>query len=108
MGQFCERRGLRGSVSIQNVSSYRLAKPWHRRLLNIAHHCAVAPEVKWPLQIWVPRASWDKLLQVSLGFTPLTANGWTEEPSAAGTPEETIEFMMGRLEGRRFLLKGRA
>ena len=37
-------------------------------------------------------------------FTPLTANGRTEKPSAAWTPEQTIDFMMVRLEAGDFYI----
>lgn len=37
-------------------------------------------------------------------FTPLTANGRTEKPAGAWTPEQTIEFMMARLEAGDFYI----
>jgi len=37
-------------------------------------------------------------------FTPLTANGRTEKPAGAWTPEQTIEFMMTRLEAGDFYI----
>ena len=37
-------------------------------------------------------------------FTPLTANGRTEKPDAAWTPEQTIDFMLERLEAGDFYI----
>src|ERR1700730_14333142 len=37
-------------------------------------------------------------------FTPLTASGRTEKPASAWTPEETVEFMMARLEAGDFYI----
>jgi len=37
-------------------------------------------------------------------FTPLTASGRTEKPSGAWTPEQTIEFMIARLEAGDFYI----
>ena len=37
-------------------------------------------------------------------FTPLTANGRTEKPSAAWTPEETVDFMLESLERGDFYI----
>ncbi len=37
-------------------------------------------------------------------FTPLTANGRTEKPAAAWTPEQTVEFMLDRLEHGDFYI----
>jgi len=37
-------------------------------------------------------------------FTPLTANGRTEKPAGAWTPEQTIDFMMARLEAGDFYI----
>ena len=37
-------------------------------------------------------------------FTPLTANGRTEKPAAAWTPEQTIDFMLERLEAGDFYI----
>ena len=37
-------------------------------------------------------------------FTPLTAHGRTEKPAAAWTPEQTIDFMLARLEAGDFYI----
>jgi hypothetical protein len=37
-------------------------------------------------------------------FTPLTANGRTEKPAGAWTPEETVAFMLTRLEAGDFYI----
>ncbi|MDJ0390226.1 SDR family NAD(P)-dependent oxidoreductase [Roseomonas sp. E05] len=37
-------------------------------------------------------------------FTPLTAQGRTEKPEAAWTPEQTVDFMMERLEAGDFYI----
>jgi NAD(P)-dependent dehydrogenase (short-subunit alcohol dehydrogenase family) len=37
-------------------------------------------------------------------FTELTANGRTEKPSGAWTPDETIDFMLERLEADDFYI----
>ena len=37
-------------------------------------------------------------------FTPLTAQGRTERPAAAWTPEQTVAFMLGRLEAGDFYI----
>ncbi|HYZ33667.1 MAG TPA: SDR family NAD(P)-dependent oxidoreductase [Crenalkalicoccus sp.] len=37
-------------------------------------------------------------------FTPLTANGRTEKPAAAWTPEQTVDFMMERLAAGDFYI----
>ena len=37
-------------------------------------------------------------------FTPLTANGRTERPAAAWTPEQTVDFMVERLEAGDFYI----
>lgn len=37
-------------------------------------------------------------------FTPLTANGRTERPAAAWTPEQTVDFMLERLEAGDFYI----
>jgi NAD(P)-dependent dehydrogenase (short-subunit alcohol dehydrogenase family) len=37
-------------------------------------------------------------------FTPLTANGRTEKPAGAWTPEETVKFMLARLEAGDFYI----
>ena len=37
-------------------------------------------------------------------FTPLTANGRTEKPAAAWTPEQTVDFMFGELERGTFYI----
>jgi hypothetical protein len=37
-------------------------------------------------------------------FTPLTANGRTERPAAAWTPEQTVDFMLDRLEAGDFYI----
>ena len=37
-------------------------------------------------------------------FTPLTANGRTEKPAAAWTPEETVEFMMKSIHAGDFYI----
>ncbi len=37
-------------------------------------------------------------------FTPLTANGRTNKPAAAWTPEQTIDFMLERLEAGDFYI----
>jgi NAD(P)-dependent dehydrogenase (short-subunit alcohol dehydrogenase family) len=37
-------------------------------------------------------------------FTPLTANGRTEKPAAAWTPDETVDFMIGELERGTFYI----
>lgn len=37
-------------------------------------------------------------------FTPLSSKGRTEKPAAAWTPEETIDFMMARLEAGDFYI----
>jgi NAD(P)-dependent dehydrogenase (short-subunit alcohol dehydrogenase family) len=37
-------------------------------------------------------------------FTPLTASGRTEKPAGAWTPEETVEFMIARLEAGDFYI----
>ncbi|MGE5156651.1 MAG: SDR family NAD(P)-dependent oxidoreductase, partial [Gemmatimonas sp.] len=37
-------------------------------------------------------------------FTPLTAHGRTEKPAAAWTPEQTVDFMLQRLEAGDFYI----
>ena len=37
-------------------------------------------------------------------FTPLTANGRTEKPAAAWTPEQTVDFMLESLERGDFYI----
>jgi NAD(P)-dependent dehydrogenase (short-subunit alcohol dehydrogenase family) len=37
-------------------------------------------------------------------FTPLTANGRTEKPAAAWTPEQTVEFMLASLDNGDFYI----
>ncbi|MDO9708455.1 SDR family NAD(P)-dependent oxidoreductase [Paracraurococcus lichenis] len=37
-------------------------------------------------------------------FTPLTANGRTEKPAGAWTPEQTVEFMLERLDAGDFYI----
>jgi short-subunit dehydrogenase len=37
-------------------------------------------------------------------FTPLTANGRTEKPAGAWTPEQTVDFMIERLEAGDFYI----
>ena len=37
-------------------------------------------------------------------FTPLTANGRTDRPAAAWTPEQTVAFMLGRLKAEDFYI----
>ncbi len=37
-------------------------------------------------------------------FTPLTANGRTEKPAAAWTPEQTVDFMIERVEAGDFYI----
>lgn len=37
-------------------------------------------------------------------FTPLTANGRTERPAAAWTPEQTVDFMLERLDAGDFYI----
>ncbi len=36
-------------------------------------------------------------------FTALTAKGRTEKPAAAWTPEQTVDFMIERVDARRLL-----
>jgi hypothetical protein len=37
-------------------------------------------------------------------FTGLTAHGRTEKPAAAWTPEQTVDFMIGRVEAGDFYI----
>ncbi len=45
-----------------------------------------------------------RLLIPGFVFTPLTARGRTEKPAGAWTPEQTIDFMMERLEAGDFYI----
>ena len=45
-----------------------------------------------------------RLLIPGFVFTPLTANGRTEKPAAAWTPEQTVDFMLARLEAGDFYI----
>jgi NAD(P)-dependent dehydrogenase (short-subunit alcohol dehydrogenase family) len=60
----------------------------------LQHELRNTPDCKVSAHLFIP----------GFVFTPLTANGRTEKPAAAWTPEQTVDFMLARVEAGDFYI----
>ena len=61
----------------------------------LQHELRYTPDSKVPAHLFIP----------GFVFTPLTANGRTEKPAAAWTPEQTVDFMLERVSAGDFYIQ---